>query len=458
MSAGFAAVEVFLLFFATGEAILHGYGSGDGNSKMQQIDDEPSFGCQWLGGMGSALECTCSDDTTQVMVIQEDSFLYHDLNAIRIRKCPVVTFGENSIKTMRTLREIELSDISELNLNERCFHWEGYAAAIDLNTPSLKVIVRNTTIKQIASYSFMGKINRIEFDKTKIENIAPFAFSSISQSQNIAFYNSHIINMQPSAFKKFSTENLNIHNSKFEYLPSRSFSDLIVWDNFMISNTNMTTVHPGAFIIDNPQRFEVTNSNFSHLDGEAFRIMTRGDVVFRSCILNTTYSPFIGISLNLRDTSVRKLIILDNVMFNEITTKTFKINTTGFDLKINNIFTQEPCDCRRITQLENDYQLESIYCFEDTPTSYQEYKGSSCSILASNATLIIVLCTALILVILIGTGLWCYFKKVYRCDKYGEEKNDKSGKLNMIVPDGRTYRETELHVIVERTDLLTTDL
>lgn len=67
----------------------------------------------------------------------------------------------------------------------------------------------------------------------------------------------------------------------------------------------------------------------------------------------------------------------------------------------------------------------------------------------------------LIFLILIG-GLTLWWCKKHRSNNQKQWINNGTGKKfnpqQIVMPEPKTYRETELHVIVERAELLTTDL
>lgn len=374
--------------------------------------------------------------------------------------CNAVIFDSNAIRTIRSLRQIELNNIGNLTFEEFGVTWKGYVTNVDINAPTLKILIRNSRVEMISSYTFTGRISNITFENVVVANVEPFAFSSLELNQRIDFTNVTTENVHPQAFKKFTTAELSITNSNVTYLPSRSFSELTVTDNLLINNSSFGSVRSGAFLIHNPKRFEVTDTKFDVLDGEAFRVMTRGDVVFKNVSFNQINpSAFLGISVNLAETSIRNSIIFNSPTFNTFDQDTLAINSSSFDLKLANVLIYKECDCTSMEILFSDLdQVEELYCSnEDSFLNYVKFKNENCLLYAANTTLVIVICVTLILAIIMGAVLWCYFKKIYRCDKYGGGK-DKKKKLSMIVPDGRTYRETELHVIVERTDLLTTDL
>lgn len=424
------------------------------------ITEEPNFGCQWLGGgMGSTLACDCLPEA-EVFHLREDSIRSVDLSAIHLSNCNMVIFDSKAVRWIRGLREVQLNGIKNLTLEEYGFSWEGYVASIDINTPTLQIFIRNSRIHKISSYTFSGRISRIELENVIVEQIMPFAFSSLIQSQRIDFTNIITENVQAQAFKKFTTGQLTISNSNMTYLPSRSFSELTVNENLLISNSSFGTIKSGAFLIYNPKRFEVTDSKFDILEGEAFRVMTRGDALFRNVHFNTGYpSAFVGISVNLAETSIRKTITFNSPIFETFDMDALRINTTSFDLKLVNVCIKLSCDCDTMSSVFTDIdQIDELSCLvDDSFTNYLDFRNGNCMMFASNATVIIAVGVTVIMLLILGIVLWCFFKKAYRCDKYGGEK-DKKKKLSMIVPDGRTYRETELHVIVERTDLLTTDL
>ncbi|GJQ71856.1 hypothetical protein Trydic_g11992, partial [Trypoxylus dichotomus] len=383
-----------------------------------------------------------------VFYLRENSISSVDLSAIHLSNCNAVVFDSNAVRRIRGLREVQLNGIKNLTLEESGLAWEGYVSSIDINTPTLQISIRDSYIHQISSYTFSGRISRITFENVVIAQILPFAFSSLVQSQRIAFSNMTAEHVQAQAFKKFTTGQLTISNSNMTYLPSRSFSEVTVTENLLISNSSFGTIKSGAFLIYNPNRFEVTDSKFDVLEGEAFRVTTRGDALFRNVHFNTSYpSAFVGISVNLAETSTRKTITFSSPIFETFEVDALRINRTSFDLKLVNVCVKWSCDCDTMSSaFENIDQIEELNCvLDDSYTNYQEFRNTSCILFASNATVIIAICVTLILLLILGIALWCFFKKAYRCDKYGGEK-DKKKKLSMIVPDGRTYRETELHV------------
>lgn len=387
---------------------------------------------------------------------------------MKIHDCNRLHFGNKAINGIRNLRNVEISNVKSLQLDEYSLSWDNYVSQnedrlhLPLNMiPSVRISIKNTHIEQISSYTFQGRLRELEFEDVVIENVAEFAFSSLLQNGNIRLKNVELKNIHLQAFKKFSTENLLLSGVKADLLPSRTFTDITVNQNFIIENCAFNTVRPSAFIIYNPIYFEVRDSRFEQLDGEAFRVTSRGSVNFKNNVFNTTNDgAFRGITPTREESLNGHSITFDTNTFHVLTRDS--LATQDFTPRFVNIVLNSECDCKTTSNVfKNTEFYDEIQCLsprDGEPITLRNFENYECSLVASHATLIIVIGVVLILIILIATGLVVYFKKVHNTDKYGRNKESKNGKLSLIVPDGKTYRETEVHVIVEKANLLTTDL
>lgn len=388
------------------------------------------------------------------------------MDEIKIKDCNRLHIGNKAIHAIRNLRNVEISNVKSLQLDEYSLFWDNYVSQyedrvhIAVNMlPSVRISIKDTHIEQISSYSFQGRLREIEFDGVIVENMAEFAFSSLLQNVNIRLKNMVLRNVHLQAFKKFSTENLFLSNIEAEFLPSRTFTDITVNHNLVIENCTFKTLRPSAFLVNNPTYFEVRDSRFEQLDGEAFRVMTRGNVNFKNNVFNVTNDgAFRGIVLTREESLNEHFITFDSNTFYVLTRDS--LTTQDLTPRFVNTLINSECDCKTLGNVfKNAEFYDEIQCLsprDGQPVTFRNYENYECSIIASHATLIIVMGVVLILVILIATALVVYFKKVHNSDKYG--KDGKNGKLSLIVPDGKTYRETEVHVIVEKANLLTTDL
>ncbi|KAF5304148.1 hypothetical protein FQA39_LY01933 [Lamprigera yunnana] len=427
------------------------------------ITGTPEFGCHWSGGnIESGVTCTCTSNARDFFV-QKGSIPSYDAHILKIDGCKSVRFGQYAISEMRNLRQLELINIDALILDDFSLSWNAYVQSHTEyhnswdNAPTLKVKIERSKIKKVSSYTFQGQISSLTMRDLKIEEIAPFAFSSLIYTHNMEITNVNVTKIHAQAFKKFPMETLTISDSTFRELPSRTFSDVTVLDTFQIRNCSIDVIQSGAFLIHNCKRFELMDSQINVLEGESFKISTRGSVNIKGNRINVTENgAFMGLNLNKEESPMEQEIVFDSNTFNKLSKRSLQINTTSFTAKFNNIVINQNCECDYV---EGDGYYDEFHCIlDDNKTiTLKEYKEDYCSILASYATVIIILGVVLGLFIIIFSGLMFYFKRVYK--KHKEYITDKNGKpVSLIMPDGRTYRETELHVVVEKADLLTTDL
>ncbi|EFA00395.1 uncharacterized protein LOC103312213 [Tribolium castaneum] len=447
---------VVSLIFTLCSAILTG--------NYEHITDNPVFGCRWIGGISPGVVCLCRDDAEE-MYITKKSISSYDTSSIEIH-CKSVRFGPESITEMRNLRNIKLKSIQSLNFDEHSLKWYGYRdidhhdEPYDISTPSLQIEIENSTIGTISSYTFEGRINKIRFDGVTVQNLSPFAFNSLRQTQEIVLRNVELLNAREQAFKKFSTDNFELNGVKSTIITSRFVFNVTVYNSFKVTNCVFDTVRPGGFIVFNPRNFQVSDTTINHLDAEAFKVTTRGDVLFRSNKFNVINDgAFLGIDLNPDETAIEATMSFDSNVFTKLTRDSLTVNE-NFRPKFANLFINETCDCTSIDHNIKDTEFYSeIKCWHEREfVTVKEFKTNKCSIIQSYSTVIVIVVVVFTLCVIIGTVLVVYYRRVYLSKKYGSEKGTKNGNLSMIVPDGRTYRETELHVIVERADLLTTDL
>ncbi|KAL1517025.1 hypothetical protein ABEB36_000845 [Hypothenemus hampei] len=424
------------------------------------------FGCRWYGGTTNKLVCDCTPEAEE-LYIEKNSIPGLDTSIIEINNCPIVKFGANSLYDLRNLRMVSLNNIGSLTLESNSVNWVGYRdpnvnqeERFDLSTPSLKISIKNSKIANIGSHSFAGRINHISFENLQIDNIEAFAFSNLLQMETLLFSNVVLKELKPQAFKKFGTEFLTFDRVTADYLPSRTFSNVTVFRSFIIRNCKFHTLRPGTFIINSPTTFNMVNTEVHQLEGEAFIVSTTGDVIFRNNTLREVQDhAFTGISLSNNELSSTRSLNLDSNTFGSLSRHSLDVHP-DFQARISRLNLNQTCDCEVIVNnlRENEFYNE-VHCLDEEGNYMvvREFKSKNCSVLSGYYSLMIGISVLILVISLVVIGFYTYYVMVYKRQKYGCEKGSKPP-MSLIVPDGRTYRETELHVIVEKADLLTTDL
>lgn len=401
------------------------------------------------------------------MTIRQQSIPAFSTAEIEINHCKQIIFEENCVMDMRNLRNIYLNNIGSISFRSRSMNWYGYKERnngieqerFDITVPSLKISVFNSNISEISSHAFAGRINEIVFDGVVIERLQPISFANLLQTEKVIIRNAVMKQVGTQAFKSFGTEFFEIVNVQMDVVPSRSISNVTVYQNFTIDNCNFGNVFSGAFSINNPKVFQVTNTHIITLYGEAFKVTSRGMVLFRDNTVRTLNDgAFRGITLR-REVLGEPLFVFDSNTFS--TLSRYSLTTSDFVVKFRNIYLNETCDCKSIDhKIQDSTYYNDIMCLhENEYVTLHFYKSNLCSVITNYYFTIIIVCIVTVLIIISVAALLLYYKFVYRSKKYGsKEQNKTNTSLSLIVPDGRTYRETELHVILEKKDLLTTDL
>lgn len=402
------------------------------------------------------------------MVIQASSIPAFSTIEVEINGCEEIIFEEQCIAAMKNLRTIQLNRIGSIIFKRESMNWYGYQERnfneveerFDITRPSLKISIFNSNISLISSHTFVGRINEIVFDGVTIDSIQPIAFGNLLQTEKIIFRHTVLKDVGFQALKKFSTEFIELNAVTASVIPSRTFSDVTVYQDFKIENCRFGDVHSGSFSIHNPKTFLVTNSNISSLYGEAFKVTSRGSVLFRNNSFGVVNDgAFKGITHKKDEFLTDKSFIFDSNTFDSLSR--YSLDIPEFDVKFVNIYLKEPCDCKVIDHKikESAYYSDIMCIYNNNYMTLKNYKANMCSVITNYYITIIIASIVVTLVIVVVAALIFYYRFVYRRKKYGsKERMKNNGNLSLIVPDGRTYRETELHVIVEKTDLLTTDL
>lgn len=438
-----------------------------GNDQVHDdITSLPKYGCQWLGGSYSTVNCTCREDAEEFH-IKHGQIPVYETGGLQINNCKKVVFDVHAIENLRNLRQIHLKNIQSLTLLPESFSWFGYRAtyqpddeADDDNIPSLSITMENCAIESISQHSFKGRIKNIQLDKCHVKEMESFAFSSLRQSGTVTLRDTIIDNLKPQAFKLFTTKQLILDGVQIDKVPSRSFSNLVVKEKFQISNSRFGTLHSGSFMIDGPRRFEVVNSNISTLDGEAFAVTVEGDVLFKNNNIGVVNpGAFLKITASkdlVRNTDL--FLTLDSNVFSYMWSNSMEVH--GLITKIVNLKINESCNCESFISTYASYKdfFSEIKC-SDTGNfiSVKDFENEKCTVLSGHTNMLIIIGVISVLLLLMIVLLTLYYRKAFKEGKYGKN-NVPQKNVSLIVPDGRTYRETEVHVILERADLLTTDL
>ncbi|XP_015122963.1 uncharacterized protein LOC107045273 [Diachasma alloeum] len=454
------------------------------------------------------LTCNCADQVEELILTSDgDQPLSSFTNWITIRNCPSVILMNSSLAKMTNLRSIELLDINNLTLFTESFE-------LSPKTMRTSVSIRSSSIEVLPSYTFRGDMEAISFENVQINLVNAFAFANLAGTETLRLEDCRFEIIEEQAFKKFDVNYLHIIRGTLgSEVPSRAMNDIEVFTTFRLDGVQMGLVKSSAFVIKKPKTVSIQNCIIESLEAGAFDIAATGGVhIKNNTFRNLVTGSFLGIRGDPEDAGIRSNSNYD-ITFTNNTLDYFEegsvmFNRDSFKPVIDNVFINRTCDCSYLKPWTNNVLNYTIYsrfyhsfssqsarkttfdpieegtflCADDSWNfvSFTEFEGRNCT-LGSSIMFLLLGAVGLIVILIIGIGMiiWC-------CKEHGgherwmsvptsapdvvSQKNGVIGRngstpsgpvdsrITMVVPDGRLYRETEFHVIVEKAEPLTTEL
>ncbi|KAG7189525.1 hypothetical protein KM043_017216 [Ampulex compressa] len=466
------------------------------------------------------LTCDCKDEGEELVLTTEgDRKLSPHTSRIVVSNCSSVILTNSSLASMVGLRSVDLVNVGNLSLARQSFELSPRSTRtrISVRNSSIDVIpsfvfrgdveaitFENVKIGQLSAFSFANLIHTdtLRLENCRVDNTEAQAFKKFdvgylhviggtfgeqvpSRTMNdIEVYHKFMLDgvkmgtVRSEAFIVRSPRTVAIQNCVIESLESEAF-DITARGAVIIKNNTFGTLAIGAFL------------------------GIRADSEVRS--------PAGSSSSSLHD-----LIFKNNSVIN-FEDGSMMFDRSSFRLELDNLLIGQPCDCQMLPVWKNSvlnytnvysrfytrqnavvpptlspYEPinetpETFLCtdglVDGVPTSFTEYEGRHCS-LGGNVLIFVLVIVSLLVVLILITCLivWCCRKRRRNSRKRWisvpttntpdvvSKKNGVIGReaatsaapvdsrITMVVPDGRLYRETEFHVIVEKAEPLTTEL
>lgn len=392
--------------------------------------------------------CDCDNSDENMNLSPLSGHVYQ----ISVRNCKSLQVSSNLLKNTQALRTVEFTNVENLVLQPDSLSFPASTSNMPLNLKFNKV-----QIEKIYSNAISGNIQEISFYGGTIGTIQAFGIKTRLEANILKFDSMFIDRIEAQAFKKFSVNTLEITNSAItSNLPSRSFYDIKITDNFIIHNVTFKEVHTNAFLLEDVSKLIITNNNFDAVDGEWIVTGVKSSILIKDNNFgNTSSLAFKGIKQNKDYIKSERLEFrLQTNTIHQATEPVPLEFNTNFNLIITNLFylNSFPCYYKdKKFELFNTYP-DTIY-FQSHKDSYKKLSirkiiENECTKLSYLEYIIGGCIGLLILLILIGV-LICYCVM---------KKRKAKRKLDIVVPEPRTYKETQIVLQIENAGLLKTDL
>lgn len=453
-----------------------------------------------------------------ILTTEGDRRLSPHTSRIVVSNCSSVILANSSLASMTGLRSVDLVNVANLTLVKQSFELSSHSTRtrISVRNSSIDVMpsfvfrgdveaitFENVRIGQLSAFSFANLIHTdtLRLENCHIETTEAQAFKKFdvgylhviggtfgdqvpSRTMNdIEIYHKFMLDgvkmgvVRSNAFIVKSPRTVAIQNCAMDNLESETF-DVTARGAVIIKNNTFGSIGVGAFLGIRADR-EVRSSQSSSLQTH--------DLIFK----NNSVSSFEEGSL----------------MFDR----------ASFRVELDNLLIAQPCDCQLLPVWRNNVlnytnvysrfyarqnslvppqsqsqetineSPEAFLCLDGgvengVPTSFADYEARHCSLGGSMLVLILIIVSAVLaLVASVCLIVWCcrrhkrnnrkkWISVPTNAPDVVSKKNGVIGReaatsgtpvdsrITMVVPDGRLYRETEFHVIVEKAEPLTTEL
>lgn len=390
--------------------------------------------------------------------------------------CSNVTFTENGLEPLRSLRSVQVSNVREVSVEKHAFRWNA-------SSTGLVVLLTNTTVAHLPSFAFSGRIARVVFRSVYLGLIRAFAFSSITDTERLQFVDCNFANIEPQSFKKFSTNDFQIEGSRFHIIPSRFVLEVHVHNLFRLDSNFIDVARTLAFQVSHPTDTIISNNRVNVIEGEALSLQVRGRVAFQDNVFEAIEpAAFKGITIDRRTSfPILPELLFDNNTLGEFSESALIFNNAQFTVRFTHMRIDDTCSCDSLVRWRDilyptkknhpgpiEAQLTEIWCHEESrkETDFEFISGESfyenhCTKLISSIYffVIIIVTTAVGLCVLIVVCILILRRRrqwdtVPTSEVRGVTPKPPDPKKGLVVPDGRVYRETEFHVIVEKAEPL----
>ncbi|XP_053950722.1 uncharacterized protein LOC128858455 isoform X1 [Anastrepha ludens] len=394
---------------------------------------------------------------------------------IEISNCRFLTIEANALEDTQGLRTIHFTNIENLVLNKYALAFPRYAS----NTP-LIIDFHKVNFELIDSHAINGNIEEISFIGGRIDVIHPFGFTTLKDRAILLKMDNVLVKrIEPQAFKKFAVEQLEIRNCVFQTnVPSKAFYELEVLNSLRIHNNNFQEVHSHAFSFKIINKLSITDNYFASIDAEWIEAYVRESVQIRDNYFGLTSAiAFKGIHIH-RDYMHSELLELqfnNNTIQLPFETRPLEFNDR-FALNLKQLRYENTYGCNDLdtaqtppipkqtffrNNVDNIYVLTMASKKVAAPTNGQittssrsndfvllnKFIETNCQPRSYLLYILLGVLALVLVLLLIGVIVWLQLAK-----------RRKKRKLDVVMPDPRTYKETQIVYQIENAGLLKTDL
>ncbi|XP_017015119.2 uncharacterized protein [Drosophila takahashii] len=263
------------------------------------------------GEYGTTITCDCNN-SDQPMTLPT---LHGGVDMVEIRNCRDLVVEANRLADTMGLQKVTFRQVGQLVLREYALSVPRYAS-----NKALIVEFEQTNLRLIESHAINGNIAEISFVGGRIELMKPFGFTTTKDSAILLKFDGVTIQrIESQAFKKFAVEQMIIANCEFlGDLPTRAFYELEVTNELSLRGNRFQEVHSHAFSFKFVSKLSLSDNHFVSVDGEWLEAQIRdavtirgndfgatSEIAFRSLTVHRSYQLSEHLELRFHNNSLR---------------------------------------------------------------------------------------------------------------------------------------------------------
>lgn len=401
-------------------------------------------------------------------------------SSLEVRRCARVNVNSNAFSQLAGLRKIQVSNVTEIVVLKDAFMWNKR----NKSELGIEISIINATIDDLPSYAFSGRYDVITFENVHMKIIKPFAITNLQELERLEVRSCVINLIDSQAFKKFTVDNFFVTNCNLENIQNRAMFELVVRKEARFDNLKIGAIRNKALVLHGPRQFHFTSNQLGLFETEAIQVNASGPVFVQNNIVGKLESDALaGIQPNIG--AFRQMTFSNNTFerFENRSLVFSKRYDPGIDLRINNIFLDQPCFCHCFSQIAGELShadsnkklsplvttlIKATSCRKDNQQyiRLEEFQNKTCTHKSNRVPVIVGVVVSLVLLLIIIVLLVVFCKRRARKRRLGVRRIEQQEKkfaitkeaspsrYMMVVPDVKTYRETEVHVIVEKAEPL----
>lgn len=356
-----------------------------------------------------------------------------------------------------------LSRLSIINVENLILEPDAFNFARNNPSAQLRISLVNNLIEEVPSNLFNGPINEIAFVRCRIGVFRPFSVASIGDRfESLRIGETFVNRVERHAFKRFNVNNILIEGTKFiSPVSSQSFYEIDVAERFEIRNSSFYRLQSSAFTMKNVTHLQIQNSEFEHLDGESFNLQIRKSVRIAGNYFNKIHeASFFAIGLDssyFTRNSQKPALQFSNNRIGQLDESNSLRFSRDFNVQLEGVNVAHTISCGDLGALEESSLLRnhpndvyfSTSSLNNEFKSFNDIRRVQC--FEDNFWMYLIIGVsvgAIVLVLICSIVSWYCIA----------QKRKKLRELDIVKPEPRTYRETQIVMQIENHGLLKTDL